>query len=483
MIALPEWFPVKGQRLTSLMGLSLDGSRVDGAVLRRTNGSLVVQQTFSFSLSLDPLTADAELVGREVRNHLDAAGVKERHCVVGLPLKWALTTHVDLPEIPEEDLPGFLQIEAERSFPYDLATLFYATSRVQIPGGKEQALLAGIPRNHLQLLDQVLRAARLKPISFSLGILALQPPGEEKAPGALALSIGESHVGLAVVAGGGICALRALEGALLNETGQRKPNADLVARETRITLGQLPASLRETIREVHIFGPRDLAQHLADELELRLEAMGLKVEVRHVYALREMGPELPANTSITPATSLAGQWLAGKRPALELMPPRVTAWQQLSNRYASGKLRTVGVVVGVVLILVIGVFAFHEYQLSKVRSEWLKMSAQVKELEEVQKQIRQFRPWYDDTLKGMVILKQVTAAFPEDGVVTAKTIEIRDLSVVTCSGTARDMQSLLRTQERLRAAGGISDLKFNTIRGKSPMQFTFDFHWSEGGGR
>jgi len=33
----------------------------------------------------------------------------------------------------------------------------------------------------------------------------------------------------------------------------------------------------------------------------------------------------------------------------------------------------------------------------------------------------------------------------------------------------------------LRAANGVSDLKVDQIRGKSPLQFTFDFHWTEGG--
>ena len=79
------------KKLTGLLGLALDGSRLDGVVLRRTNGSLQVQQTFSVTLSLDPLTAAPELVGREIRNQLDAAGVRERRCVVGVPLKWILT--------------------------------------------------------------------------------------------------------------------------------------------------------------------------------------------------------------------------------------------------------------------------------------------------------------------------------------------------------------------------------------------------------
>ena len=79
------------RRLTSVLGLSLDGERLEGVVLRRTNGALQRFQSFSVALSLDPLTDAPELVGREIRNHLDAAGVRERRCVVGVPLKWMLT--------------------------------------------------------------------------------------------------------------------------------------------------------------------------------------------------------------------------------------------------------------------------------------------------------------------------------------------------------------------------------------------------------
>src|SRR5713101_3500873 len=98
MIDLIKLDVLKRDRLSGLLGLALDGSRLEGVVLRRTNGSLALQQSFSASLSLDPLTADAELVGREIRNHLDAAGVRENRCVIGLPLKWALTTNVELPD-------------------------------------------------------------------------------------------------------------------------------------------------------------------------------------------------------------------------------------------------------------------------------------------------------------------------------------------------------------------------------------------------
>ena len=102
----------KRKRLTSLLGLTLDGSRLEGAVLKRTNGSLQLLQSFSATLTLDPLTAAPELVAREIRNQLDAAGVRERNCVVGVPLRWVLTGQTELPQLSEADAASLLQIEA-----------------------------------------------------------------------------------------------------------------------------------------------------------------------------------------------------------------------------------------------------------------------------------------------------------------------------------------------------------------------------------
>jgi hypothetical protein len=471
----------KPQRLTSVLGLTLDGSRLEGVVLRRTNGTLHLQQTLSVALSLDPLTAPPELVGREIRNHLNEAGIRERLCVLGLPLKWVLTAHTEVPELPAEDVAGFLEIEAERAFPCDATTLQVALSVCKGASGKQYALLAGIPRSHLNLLEQVLGAARLKPVSFSLPLTALQAPVAVGAKGVLALAIGESQVGLQITTGGGVVALRALEGALEIEGGRRALHKEFIARETRITIGQLPSEIRDSIKHIRIFGPRDLAQQLADELELRFDPAGLSVEVVTRYEPKAFGVELPAGADVSPAFSFAAGMLTDHGPALEFLPPLVTAWQQLAARYSSGKLRLAGAAAVVAALLVLGGFLFQQWQLVRLQTQWVAMAPKVKELDKILQQIRQYRPWFDENCRGLTIMRQLTEAFPEDGLVTAKTVEIRELSTVTCTGQARDYQALLRTLEKLRAGKGISDVRLSQIRGKSPMQFTFDFHWSEGG--
>jgi hypothetical protein len=471
----------KRPRHNSLLGLALEGSRLEGALVRRTNGSLQVQKTFSAALSLDPLTSPPELVGREIRNHLDAAGVRERCCVLGLPLKWALTTHVEAPELSEADLVSFLQIEAERGFPCDPGTLQVASSRCQLAGGRQSFLLVGMPRTHLATLEQVMRAAKLKPVSFALSIAALQPPALESAEGVLTLAIGENQVGLEVTCGGGVAALRALEGALETEGVRRSLKSEVVAREARITLGQLPHELRDRLHLLRVFGPPDLARQLTDEMELRLEAAGLKVDLATQYAPADFGLELPPGLTPSAALSLAARPLSGQTPAFEFLPPRLSAWQQVSTRYSSGKLRLAAAAAIVGVIGLGAMLLYQQLQLAHWQRKWLAMAPKVQELERVQQQIRQYRPWYDEAFRSLTLMKQLTQAFPEEGYVSAKTVEIRDPGVVTCTGQARDYPALLKTLDRLRSSPGIMDVRLSQIRGKSPMQFTFDFRYAGGG--
>lgn len=488
----------KRKKLTTLLGLSLDGSRLDGVVLKRTNGSLAVLQNFSVTLALDPLTAAPDLVGRELRNQLDAAGVRERDCIVGVPLKWVLTAQTELPPLPEADAASLLQLEAERGFHADITQLQVADSRSPLADGKTNVLLAGIPNPHLVALENILAAAKLKPVSFSLRMTALQPPGLGVPPsggsaglppkggtpneaGVVALAIGESHVGLQITAAGGVAALRALEGALADEGGRRVLHADFVARETRITLGQLPTELRAAVKRIRIFGPRELARQLADELELKFEPMGLHTEVVAAYAPGEFGVQLPPDVSVSGAFSLAARFLVEQKAVLEFLPPKPTFIEQLVVKYSSGRLRTAGAVGAAAVVLLLGVFGYQQAMLWHLRSQWSQMATKVGELQNVENNIRQYSSWYDGTFRNLAVLRELSLAFPQDGAVTAKNIQIRDGGIVTCSGTARDYAALLAMQASLRAADGVTDVKLQQVRGKAPMQFVFAFNFNHGG--
>jgi len=157
----------------------------------------------------------------------------------------------------------------------------------------------------------------------------------------------------------------------------------------------------------------------------------------------------------------------------------VTAWQQFAAKYSTGKFQRIGLAAGAAAVLAGGAFLIQQIQLWQVQAQWNGMKKTYKDIQDMTAKINQYRLWFDEPVRGLTILRALTQAFPEDGSVTAKTVEIRDLNAVTCTGVARDYQSLLRTVEQLRKQ--IPDVNLGQTRGQPPsIQFTFTFLWTEG---
>jgi len=464
----------------ALLGLAFDGGTMEAVALRRTNGSAEIRQTLSVSLSLNLLTDDPALVGREIQKHLAAADIRERHCAVCLPLNWALTLGTKLPELPEADLASFLQIEAERGFPYGPEALRLAQSRYRTPGGELHATLVAIPRDHIARLEAVLKAAQLRPVSFSLGITALRRAARDGAGGVIALVPGEQNVAMELSCGGGVAVLRTMEDAFELEGGEKRFHTDQIARELRITLGQLPTDVRDSVKQVRVFGRNDVADELTEQLRPRLEPLGIRVEQVESYAPGEFTVNLPANTAVSPALSLAVQRLTGEETGFEFLPPRISAWRQFAARYSSRKLVAVGATAGAVAALVALAFLVQQVQLMYWRSKWAAIKPRASELDRIQKQVVRFRPWFDDSCRSLNMLRRLTEAFPEDGAVSAKVVEIRESGTITVSGAARNNQALLTMLAQLRAKQGVQSVQPPIMRGQAPVQFTFDFQWGGG---
>jgi hypothetical protein len=192
---------------------------------------------------------------------------------------------------------------------------------------------------------------------------------------------------------------------------------------------------------------------------------------------------MPADLPVSPAANLAVLALTGQSQPFDFLPPKVSQWDQFMSRYGTGKLRKASLAVGAVIAVVGLAFLIQQVMLWRLESHWAAIRTEVEELEKVQNQIKQFRPWYDESARTLSIVRLLTRAFPEDGAVTAKSVEIREQNRVTCTGTARDYAALLRVQKNLSDTGAVADLKMSRIQGTAPtMQFTFDFRWIEGGG-
>src|SRR4051812_39195670 len=123
------------KRPLSVLGLSLTDGQCLAVHVARTKDKLEVVKTCSAALSLNLLHPEAELVGREIKNQLDAAGIRERCCIVALPPRWIMSQHTKVPELSPDDTASFLQIEAEKAFPIDPGQLQIVRSFYRSPQG------------------------------------------------------------------------------------------------------------------------------------------------------------------------------------------------------------------------------------------------------------------------------------------------------------------------------------------------------------
>lgn len=479
--------PTRGRRGarasgSTILALALDGRRLEGVVARRTNGSAEVLQSFTTTLALDPREAEPTALGRELRQHLDAAGVRERRCILALPPQWLFTVNVPLPDLPEADRESLIQLEAERGFPTGPDTLVLARSRYQTVTGAAGVTLLGLAREQVERLESVARAARLRLVSLTLGLAALPGLNGEAStgPGVLMLVPGEQMLGVQVACRGGLALVRTLDPALEPDLGGA-PDGSALAREVRITLGQLPPEVESTIRRVCVVGAGPEAERLTARLREPLAEDGLSVDL-----LREMpahgGLRLPTGLPVSVPLAVAVQYLAGGSSGVEFLPPRVSRWEALAARYTSSRTAArAALALAVAVVLTAGAFAVQQARLAWWRSRWNGIREAVTELEAVQQRVRQYRAWYDESFRTLNILRRLTEAFPEDGAVSAKAVEIRPNTGVTCSGTARDNAALLRVLDKLRATPEVRGLKVEQIRGNAPMQFTVNFQWSETG--
>ena len=289
--------------------------------------------------------------------------------------------------------------------------------------------------------------------------------------------VGESRVETLVSVGGGIVALRSFDNVADLEGSVRRISCESIVRELRITIGQLPDAVRDAVGSLRIFGAPSFAGQLADGLRRWAEHASINVEVVGQHHGVEAGIRIDGASRVSCALSLAATHLSDQSSDLEFLPPKPTVWQQFSERYAGKRLAYGGTAAGAVAAIVILLLIFQQVRLSRLEGRWAGMIEQVDELQEMQDRIRSFRSWYDPNPTSLEVLKQVTLAFPEEGTVTTKTLEIRNRSTVNVTGIATDNSALLDTLNALRDAPTVGDLKVDQIRGRSPMQFTFNFQW------
>ena len=361
-----------------------------------------------------------------------------------------------------QDLRSYLELRAEREF--STSDLRLAHSPFFLPGGTQRATLAAIPVKRMEVVEKMLASAGCHPVSITL---ALDGCLSKAVPTLHLLARGDQTAAIVSI-GGGIAAMRSL-------TGSAASDSAAFARELRITLGRLPEAIRQNVRRARLVGPPN---------------PGLR------EMLARMGFETIGEESETPAEAAVecAELFLQKRPVpFEFLVPVISRWPAMLERFNTrlGRQISAGAVAFILLLLL--VCFIRSRTENNLIEEWDGMKNTVANLEDIQKKVRQFRPWFEPSPQKLQALETLISTFPEKGDIWARSVQIGpfmeknetggravqsiEASKVSVSGFARSNAVLLSLQDRLRKQPGVSALQLQQIRGNNPIQFSLSFKW------
>jgi hypothetical protein len=295
----------------------------------------------------------------------------------------------------------------------------------------------------------------------------------------ITLLVRAGAIDLQVSGGGGIVALRSLDGAIEAQGALKHISAELISREIRITLGQLPGALAEGPGKIRIIGQGEMTRQFVHEISPRLTAMGLTVEASEKASNASFDKALPADLAASSAVALAAAWVRGANTEPEFLPPKVQPWQQwMSKGLSTRKLIWIGEAAAAAVCCVLLAFGVQQWQLSHLRGQWAQMAPQVTDLNAMQDEIKEFRDYYNAAARNVSIWAKLAELMPRDNSVSLKTLEVHDQGTVTATGVARDNDSFVKVFGKLSDdTNDISDVHPETQGGTKPMKFTLTFQW------
>lgn len=455
----------KRLRARSALAITIESGRMAVNLVRNDENETQPAPSLSVPLGDEEVLKDPDNAGQKLAATLGAAGIRERQCVVCVPPGWALTASTDLPEVAGEDLRSYLELRAEREFSLGGGELRLGYSAYTLPNGQRRATLAALSSKKIDAVERMLEVAHRRALSISLALDKCLSRREAM----LHFLTNGNHTDLVVTAGGGVAGLRSLAGPV-SPAGAAFDSAAF-CRDVRITLGRLPEPVRQQIRHAAFAGPS--AESLCVQTRHDLLRLGIKSP--------ECGPDSaaagPGPEGLGAAAEAARLQLRGQAIAFEFIVPETKRWQVLLQRVDTSRRR--GLLLGAAALIVLPLLLlFIRSRIeSHLQARWDAMADEVGELDALQQKIREFRPWFEPAPQGLQLLDSLIQAFPEQGDVWAKSIQVAEGDKVTCTGFARTQPALMGLLGRMRARPDITALQVQQIRGENPIQFSITYQW------
>lgn len=461
---------------SSVLGISIDQNQITLAVVEKNGKGVRVSKTATATMALDILSNEPELVAQEIRNHLQTAGITETHCVFSIPVQWVMSQWMELPTLAKEDESNFIQLHAEREFPFPLQDLSVSNSIFQENEDQKYAFVSAVPSRQVETIKTIFQIAKLNLVSITVGIANFEEYDDLR----MVLQKREQGTNCFIQSKSSIIFIRNFEYNSSEYENEFEFDTDRFKREMRITLSQLPKSSRANFNQIHLYGPESWCDSIQHGISSLPDFSNIAVEHKTIHQFIHQMDSPVCSYQYSAAVGSAYSFIQKQKSELEYLPPYVSRIERIFKQVSSKRNLVIGEVAAVFLVIFAGLFGYQYWQYSQLSSRWDAIADQVAELETIQQNMKTYRPWFHQGMPSLMVMKTVTDTFPEEGSIWVKSLQIENESMITCNGFAENNQVFLSTYDRLKEQENIGLLQVKQQSGNAPMQYSFQFQWSEG---
>ena len=451
-------------RRRKMLGLAVTSRSVTAVEVVAANGSGRARRAAELVFAEGAGLQEPAGLGKALRQFLRAHGFSASRCVVGMEAAWLTARAKTLPPGAGASVGEILSLMIEREFASDRKDLVFDYTLQADTAGKRSALVVAAPKNILGGLTLMAQAAGLTVAGITSTTMALAAATNGAATrDQLVLHLFGGGAELALHAEGELRMVRHLPVSVPfgrgTSTGQANGWLEDLAGQLRRIVSLLPGETgRPSRRELSIWNDAGLDEAACATLSDRLSLPVRLCEQPAGLDTATAGSPSPG-AQFSAAAAMALGALAGRRPAVDLLHSRLAPRRRLA---VGRKVAWAGAVIAA--LVVAGTVLALDWRNDSIEAAALaeRLAVMKDDLDDARGTIAKVtfaRPWYDQRPSYLACMRELTLAFPEEGLIWTTSLAVQEDMQVVFSGKAASESAVLDVLDRLKANSKLSDVK------------------------
>jgi hypothetical protein len=429
--------------------------------------SRIAEFSYPSGISLD----NGEALGAALREFLRDGGFAAGRAVLGVPAKWLMLRTHRIPPADESTAADLLRLQVESHGTPELGEMVYDFAADCSADEPSDVLVMGLSRRRLDALLAMASAARLKVVAVMPCAAALCAATAGRPGRPLVLSVRPEGAELAAALGSRPRFLRHLGSALA---------APPLGTELRRATAMLPPEFASgNGNGDHVFSsenhsPREMI--VWDDIGLEPAALaameaslGFPVVRGELPVLGGSGCALADGRVGGGAVALALPFLAGQRPAIDFLHPRLVA-----PKASRVQRRTVWITVASTAVALAAILGYADLlrlqrQVDRVDGDLQAIDPALHVAKPFVARMRFAETFHADQPRYLECLRDVTAALPESGQTWLTSFHLQNTMQGEFAGHAPSVPDVIGVVDKLNAGGRFAELKRTfDARGTTP---------------